>query len=199
MNKLYLCFVLVVLSGCATAPSKYINPNGANNLNTNALNNNDIAIAGEYCINSLLESGVLKRSDGQIPVLGISRIINNTAYHVDTDLLIKRIRVALNKSGKALTTSTLGLGKNAIVEDPLAKAINEKNNFINNDKPLDPDFTLSGKIIQNNITQGNKKEVTYTFQLSLTDVRSGSRTRSLAIWEDYREITKQNSRRRVGL
>jgi len=199
MNKIINYSIVLLLAGCATPQSKYISSSGANNLNTNALSNNDMAIAAEYSINSLLESGKLKRKDGEVPILGISRIINNTSYHIDTDLLVKRIRVALNKSGKALTTSTLSIGKRNTAEDPLAKSFTDKNDFLDNNKPLDPDFTLSGKILQNNVAVGNRKEVTYIFQLSLTDIRRGSRTAGLAIWEDFREITKQRKRRTVGL
>ncbi|MGY8927622.1 MAG: hypothetical protein ACKVJC_10060 [Flavobacteriales bacterium] len=199
MNKIINYSIVLLLAGCATPQSKYVSSNGASNLNTNVLNNNDMAIAAEYTINSLLESGVLKKQGNEVPILGISRIINNTSYHIDTDLLVKRIRVTLNKSGKALTTSTLTMGNRNTAEDPLAKALNDKNDFLDDNKPIDPDFTLSGKIIQNNINVGNKKEVTYTFQLSLTDVRRGSRTAGLAIWEDFEEITKQTKRRSVGL
>ena len=66
MNKIIKCSIVLLLAGCATPQSKYISSSGANNLNTNALNNNDMAIAAEYTINSLLESGTLKRKDGEL-------------------------------------------------------------------------------------------------------------------------------------
>ena len=62
-------------------------------------------------------------------VLAISRIVNNTGQQIDTDLLTKKIRVALLNSGKAQTTTTMGLGGTA--EDPMAKGLQQENEFMN--------------------------------------------------------------------
>ena len=132
---------------------------------------------------NLLASGVLDKVSNPPAVLAISRIVNNTANQIDTDLLIKRIRVAVLQSGKAVTTSTVGLGSTA--EDPLAKQYQQQ---IRN-----PDFTLSGKIIQLAVKAGSTSQSTYSFQLSLTDPKTGN-----AVWEDYKDITKQGERPSVG-
>jgi uncharacterized protein (TIGR02722 family) len=125
-------------------------------------------------------------------VLAISRIINNTGQQIDTDLLTKKIRVALLNSGKAQTTTTLGLGGTA--EDPMAKGLQQENEFANDQKATrKPDFTLSGKIIETTAKSGNTSQSTYSFQLSLTDAKTG-----LAVWEGEKEITKQGTRSSVG-
>jgi hypothetical protein len=125
-------------------------------------------------------------------VLAISRIINNTGQQIDTDLLTKKIRVALLNSGKAQTTTTLGLGGTA--EDPMAKGLQQENEFANDQKNTrKPDFTLSGKIIETTAKSGNTSQSTYSFQLSLTDAKTG-----LAVWEGEKEITKQGTRSAVG-
>ena len=81
-------------------------------------------------------------------MLAISRIVNNTGQQIDTDLLTKKIRVALLNSGKAETTTTMGLGGTA--EDPMAKGLQQESEFSNDQKTTrTPDFTLSGKIIRN--------------------------------------------------
>ena len=122
-------------------------------------------------------------------MLAISRIVNNTAQQIDTDLLTKKIRVALLQSGKAVTTTTMGLGGTA--EDPMAKGLQQENEFKSDVKSTrTPDFTLSGKIIQLAVKAGN---TTYSFQLSLTDAKTG-----LAVWEGEKEITKQGTRSSVG-
>ena len=55
-----------------------------------------------------------------------------------------------------------------------------------------PDYTLSGKIIENRTRQGNRTESTYVFQMALS-TRDG-----LAVWEEEKTITKQAKRSAVG-
>jgi PBP1b-binding outer membrane lipoprotein LpoB len=127
----------------------------------------DFAVKAGEMIDSLLESSVLDKAPRKPAVLVVGRIVNETSRQFDTDLLAKKIRVALNKSGKAVTDVTGG-------------AMN------------DPDFTLSGKIIDTYAREGDKRQHAYTFQLSLSDPQG------LAAWEDEREITKQSAGSPVG-
>jgi len=116
--------------------------------------------------------------------MAVSVIVNDTRRHVDTDLLTKQIRVALNRSGKAITTTTIDVLGPA--EDPLAAKVSDK-------RAPTPYFSLSGKIIEVNAQAGDTKQVTYVFQLSMTEIPTG-----LAVWEDQVEITKQGSRAAIG-
>ena len=86
----------------------------------------------------------------------------------------------------------MGLGGKA--EDPMAKGLQQENEFKSDQKTTrTPDFTLSGKIIQLAVKAGNTSQSTYSFQLSLTDAKTG-----LAVWEGEKEITKQGTRSSVG-
>ena len=140
----------------------------------------------------LLAKGSLDRVANPPAVIAISRIVNNTGMQLDTDLLTKKIRVKILDSGKALTTTTMGLGGTA--EDPMAQGLQQENEFKSDQKATrTPDFTLSGKIIQLAVKSGNTSQSTYSFQLSLTDAKTG-----LAVWEGEKEITKQGTRGSVG-
>jgi hypothetical protein len=55
-----------------------------------------------------------------------------------------------------------------------------------------PDYTLSGKIIEDRTAAGRTKQTSYIFQLSLSS-RDG-----IAVWEDERTIVKQGKRASVG-
>jgi len=146
-------------------------------------------------VQNLLASGVLDNSPRQPAVLAISRIVNNTSQQVDTNLLTKRIRVALNQSGKAVTTTTVGLGGTA--EDPLAREQAAYDAFQRGEDPdrasVQPDYSLSGRLIETKATAGKTAQMTYSFQLSLTQIGTG-----LAVWEDQVDITKQGKRNSVG-
>ncbi|HUJ10569.1 MAG TPA: hypothetical protein VL171_11140 [Verrucomicrobiae bacterium] len=151
-------------AGCATAPHVV---EGPNKLTTMGIDTQDFAAKADEMISSLVESSVLDKAPRHPAVLVVGRIVNETPRQFDTDLLAKKIRVALNKSGKAVTDVTGG-------------ALS------------DPDFTLSGKIIDTYGRVGNTRQHDYTFQLSL------SNPQGLAVWEDEKEIAKQAERSAVG-
>lgn len=191
MKKIILLPLLAVSvgllgSGCG-ANSHYVATGGRENIvSTGEINIQDYLQAAEDSTKSLLASGALDRVANPPAVVGVGRIINNTSQQIDTDLLTKKIRVALLQSGKALTSTTYGLGGQG--EDPLAQQMQQQDNHA----PRIPDFSLSGKIIQTTARAGKTHQATYSFQLSLTD-RQG-----LAVWEGEKEITKQGTRSSVG-
>ncbi len=187
--------VPVLGTGCATN-AHYVSSSGNGLIvNVGQINIQDFANAANAAIDSMLDSAGLAHSLNHISnppaILAISRIANDTDQQIDIDLLTKKIRIALNDSGKFVTTTTFGLGGTA--EDPLAKGTQQEREFMSDQKATRlPDYTLSGKIIQTRAQAGNTRQSTYSFQLSLTD-KSG-----LAVWEGEREITKQGTRPVVG-
>ena len=181
----------VFITGCAT-DAHYVATGGTQNIvNVGQINIQDYIQAANTMTGELLASGALDRVKNPPAILAISRIVNNTGKQIDTDLLVKKIRVALLQSGKAVTTTTFGLGGQA--EDPLASGMQQKSDFLNDKNTTGKaDFSLSGKIIQLNARAGNTTQATYSFQLSLTD------TQGLAVWEGEKEITKQGTQGSIG-
>ena len=170
-TTLGVCLALVagssLMTGCATTGGDTIVARESQKIVTPGPDTQDFAAKAEEMVASMLESGVLDKAAKHPAVIVIGRINPTLGYSVDIDLLTKKIRVALSKANKAITDTTGGtLG--------------------------DPDFTLSGKIIDTYATAGNKKQHTYTFQLSLTD------SRGLAVWEEEKEVTKLTTRRGIG-
>lgn len=182
----------LVVGGCATK-AHYIQTGGRESIvNVNQINIQDFIQAADTETSELLASGALDKVANPPAVLAISRIVNNTGQQIDTDLLTKKIRVALLNSGKAQTTTTLGLGGTA--EDPMAKGLQQEAEFKSDQQSTrTPDFTLSGKIIQTIARDGSTSQSTFSFQLSLTNPKTG-----LAVWEGEKEITKQGGRATVG-
>lgn len=193
-----LCFSFApfLLAGCATPQATYVDPSGSRTVTTvGSINIQDYANAADTMVNSLIDSvingGKLEAPAGQQAMLAISRIVNSTSQHIDTDMLVKKIRVALNKTGKVVTTTTMGLGGQA--EDPLAQGIKQQNEFFQDKKSTRlPDYSLSGKIIEQREQAGNVRQSSFVFQLSLTS-KDG-----VAVWEEEKTITKQGKRSTVG-
>ncbi len=181
-----------LLAGCTTGKVSRIEGTGDRATTTaGGIDIKDWLTASEAMINSLLGSGRIQTPPNAPAVMAISRISNNTAQQIDTDLLVKNIRIALNKSGKVVTTTTVGLGGTA--EDPLAKELAQQRAGGAPAKLPDPNYTLSGKIIEERQAKGNEKTISYVFQLSLTD------TSGIAVWEDQKIISKFSKRTFLGL
>ncbi|MDD5139917.1 MAG: hypothetical protein PHY43_06625 [Verrucomicrobiales bacterium] len=180
-------------AGCAGTNAHYVETGDQHNVvSLGQINIQDYIQAANDMTGKLLASGALDKVPNPPAVLAISRIVNNTGKQIDTDLLTKKIRVAVLDSGKALTTTTMGLGGTA--EDPMAKGIQQEHEFKNDTKVTrTPDFTLSGKIIELTARVSDTRQSTYSFQLSLTDAKTG-----LAVWEGEKEITKQGTQSSVG-
>jgi uncharacterized protein (TIGR02722 family) len=183
--------VTAALTGCGTN-AHYVQTGGRESIvSIGQINDQDFIAAANSATSDLLASGVLDRVKNPPAVLAMSRIVNNTGQQIDIDLLTKKIRVGLLNSGKAVTTTTFGLDGQA--EDPLAKGIQQQQEFMNDQKTTRlPDFTLSGKIIETTAKSGDTRQSTYSFQLSLTD------NQGLAVWEGEKQITKQGTRSSVG-
>ena len=194
-----IILVLIVLTSCRTAKVTYVDPASNEGITTvRSIDIHDWNSAAEKNISSLLESGVLDSADGKKKVIMVSHVRNNTTEHIDTDLLVKKIRVALNRSGKVLTTTAVGVGG---PEDQASMAVRELRETSEFDQStvqqegtlIAPDYSLSGKIIQLNTKAGKFKQSAFAFQLSLTDLKNG-----LAMWEDEVQIVKKGKKAGVG-
>ncbi len=187
---------LILFTGCTSTKAGYIDSQGTETIvSLNQINIQDWNNAADQLVASLLDSGALERAPRQPAVLAISRIINNTQQRVDISSLTKKIRVSLNRTGKVVTTTTMGIGGR--VEDPLAKDAAEYAAFMNDTPAASatqmPDYSLSGKLLEDKVTSGRDRQITFSFQLSLTEVATG-----LAVWEDEVQITKAGRKSSVG-
>jgi uncharacterized protein (TIGR02722 family) len=168
------------LTGCETvADVQRVDPNGRESLRSlSQIDVQDWQEAADEMVDKLVSSGVLAKAPKQPAVMQISRIINNTQQQVDTDSLIKKIRVRLLNTGQVMT----------LTEDRLAQDAKEMDDMLKGKKKetLLPYYTLSGKLIENRVRSGSQLQVTYTFQLSLTTVKDG-----LGAWEGEKLLSKK--------
>ena len=199
MPKVYLTqtarpFALVLLAGLAGCAA----PQGTRMLDSRSdasgygmgLDARDFSGAAQAAVQKLLTSGAVNRPGGGRYVIVISRVTNDTMQRIDTDLLIKKIRVALLNSGKAAITTAMGDNG---AEDEMTMRSRElrqsaefnQRNVARLHEAAAPDLSLSGKIIQTNNVVDNGQRVDYAFQLSLTDLHTG-----VAIWEDEEPVSK---------
>ena len=180
-----------LITGCQTAETRTIDASGPQALNTGGINSQDWYNAADQLVGSLLTSGALDKAPSQPAVLAVDRVINNTQLNIDTDLLIKKIRVALSQTGKVAVTNTMGLGERAVVASEAAEL--DEMTTGKKAKVIVPAYTLYGKLIQQTDRLNGVTQNTYSFQMSLVAVKTG-----LTVWEDDRAIAKQTKKSTLG-
>ncbi|KAF3978428.1 MAG: penicillin-binding protein activator LpoB [Methylococcales symbiont of Iophon sp. n. MRB-2018] len=193
-----IVLLLFLVNGCATS-ARNIDMNNDIAPAVLGIDYRDFQKAASEAVSSLLQSGAVSKPTGGRYVLAISRIVNDTTQRIDTDQLIKKIRVALLRSGKVVVTTAVGIDG---AEDKLAMQVRtlRKSDEFNQatvakkGQMVAPELSLSGKIIQRNVrVDSSTQQVEYYFQLSLTDINTG-----LAFWEGETVIGKRGSNNSVS-
>ena len=146
----------------------------------------------EKMTDSLIASGALNQI--QKPVIAIGEIVNDTTQRFDTDILTKKIRTTLLKSGKAqIATNFSGEDTNSNkVRAQRGNAEYNQSTIAQTGTLVAPNMSLSGKMLQRNLKLESgwfssvDTRVEYYLQLTLTDLKTG-----LSVWEDEQPIIKQ--------
>ena len=200
LTKITLSVLLAagLMSGCVDKTER-IDMHNDKGDQVMGLDYRDFNQAASEAVQSMLMSGALDKKSGDRYVLAISRVTNDTMQHIDTDQLIKKIRVELLKSGKVVVTTAVSANG---PEDAMSKQARElRNDDEFNQRTVQkkgtlvaPDMSLSGKILQRNVKMDDgKQQVEYYFMLSLTEIKTG-----LAWWEGETVIGKRGSGKSVS-
>jgi penicillin-binding protein activator len=201
-NNFKVILSTIVISTCLTACSSTpvkVDVSNDTASTVMGLDYRDFSEASTKMVESILKSPALIHPDGDRYVLAISKILNDTMQRIDTDQLVKKIRVELLNSGRVVVTSAVS-GNGA--EDAMSYELRKlRDNEEFNQKTISgkgnlvaPDFSLSGKILQrNNSVNSRTTQVDYYFQLTLTNVENG-----LAYWEGEVPIIKRGSSKTVS-
>ncbi len=191
----YLAIALpLALGACATPmQTTVIDPRADRSAVGMGLDLRDFDQAASKVVQSMLSSGALNKPQGGRYVMVISRVSNDTMQRIDTDQLIKKIRVALLNSGKVVFTTAIVNNANG-AEDNMSMQVRQlrssqefnQANVAKQGQMVAPELSLSGKFLQNNNRLGDgSQRVDYSFELTVTDLRTG-----LAFWEGSEPITK---------
>ena len=121
------------------------------------LDSTDASRAATVLAQRLLEKGVLDKVASPPAKTRLLTVVNNTDQHFDTSMFGNKLQVALNESGKV-----------SIVLNPA----------------MPVDYILSGKILSTYVRTSERRDRTYTFQLTLSDPQGS------AVWVGEEELKK---------
>lgn len=183
---------VIAIAGCGS-PAKYIETGSPQSIvSVGEVDMQDVLKASSGMLESLLETGILKTGQSQPAQLVIDRVVNDTSSQFDVGELLFRMREQMVNSGQAQVVTTYGANaEDKTAQDALrAQAFRQGNQV---DGMPAPDFSLSGKITQLKRQAGNTRQTTYTFRLTLTNMRTG-----LEVWTKTVDMTKQGTKDSVG-
>ena len=130
------------------------------------------------------------------PVIAVADIKNDTMQRLDSDILVKKIRTTILKSGRAqIATNFTGEDTTSNkMRNTRGNTEYDQSTFANIGTLVAPNMSLSGKMIQRNLKlesgwfSSGDTRVEYYLQLTLTDLKTG-----LAVWEDEQPIVKEGT------
>ena len=146
----------------------------------------------EKMTQSMIDSGALKSQPK--PVIAMGNITNDTTQRFDSDILTKKIRTTLLKSGKAQIATNFS-GADTTSEKVRAQRGNDEykqSTIAQKGTLVAPNMSLSGKMLQRNLKLDSgwfssvDTRTEYYLQLTLTDLKTG-----LSVWEDEQPIIKE--------
>lgn len=194
MKKLLPIALCAVLAGCGgTHVVDLDNEREVQNMqDVMELEYRDWTKTAENMTDSMLKSNAF--SGISKPVIAVADIKNDTMQRFDTDILTKKIRTTILKSGRAqISTNFTGEDKTSDkMRSTRGDAEYDQSTFAQKGTLIAPNMSLSGKMLQRNLKLNSgwfssvDTRVEYYLQLTLTDLKTG-----LSVWEDEQPIVKE--------
>ena len=193
MKKCLMGLALAALVAGCTTPTTRVDLRNDLGPQVAGLDYRDVQGAARDALQSLYRSGRLDRGDGQMYVLSVDRVKNDTMQRFDTDILTSYITQELMNNNKVMVTSAM-----AATDDNRSGMVNGARSVRGNaefnqatvaqaGQLVAPSHTIYGKIIQREIPMDNgDKQIEYYFQLCLVELATG-----LQWWQGQIPVVKR--------
>ena len=193
MKKCLMGLALVALvAGCRT-PTTRVDLRNDLGPQVAGIDYRDVQHAAQDALQTLYRSGRLDRGDGQMYVMTVGRVKNDTMQRFDTDILTSYITEELMNSGKVMVTSAMAAG--ADNRDQMVNGVRSvrgnaefnQGTVVQAGQLVAPTHSVYGKIIQREIRMDNgDKQIEYYFQLRIVELATG-----LQWWQNQAVIGKR--------
>ena len=197
MKKCLMGLALAALVAGCTTPTTRIDMRNDLGPAVAGLDYRDVQLAASQLMQSLFRSGRLDRGDGQLYVMTVGKVKNDTMQRFDTDILTSYITEELMNSGKVMVTSAMAAG--ADNRDEMINGVRSvrgngefnQNTVAKAGQLVAPTHSVYGKIIQREIPMDNgDKQIEYYFQLRIVELATG-----LQWWQKQAVIGKRTDAR----
>ncbi|MEM7164940.1 MAG: penicillin-binding protein activator LpoB [Planctomycetota bacterium] len=182
-----LCGV-VALSACSSGPkSRRIDPDVDDSIGGTGIDSGDVRAVTERMARSILEIEQIAAA-ATAPIIVVEPIKNGTAFPIDTDIFLVRMRAQLLKHARGKVQFVARDQLEAILAERKAKA---EGTFTSSgsDTLRGADYILTGNLLS--VTKAGRSErsdyILYSFRL--IDAEN-----SLTVWEDIAEVKKEGQK-----
>ena len=193
MKKCLMVLALAALvAGCTTTTTR-IDSRNDRGAQVAGFDYRDVQLTASRMIQAILRSGRFDRGDGQMYVLAVSKVENDTMQRFDTDILTSYITEELMNSGKVMVTSAMA-AKASNRDDMIHGARTARGNAEFNQNTVAqagqlvaPTHSLYGKVIQRELRMDNgDKQIEYYLQMRIVEIANG-----LQWWQKQEFIGKR--------
>lgn len=193
MKKCLIGLALAALVAGCTTPTTRIDSRNDLGPQVAGFDYRDVQLTASKMIQDILRSGRFDRGDGQMYVLAVSKVENDTMQRFDTDILTSYITEELMNSGKVMVTSAMA-AKASNRDDMIYGARTARGNAEFNQATVAqtgqlvaPTHTVYGKVIQRELRMDNgDKQVEYYLQMRIVEIANG-----LQWWQKQEFIGKR--------
>ena len=197
MKKCLIGLALAALAAGCRTPTARVDMRNDRGPQVAGLDYRDVQLAANQALQLLFRSGRLDRGDGQMYVMSVDNVKNDTMQRFDTDILTSYITEELMNSGKVLVTSAMAATADNR-DDLINGARTARGNVEFNQATVAktgqlvaPTHSLYGKVIQREIRMDNgDKQIEYYFQFHLVEIANG-----LQWWQKQHLIGKRTDAR----
>ena len=180
-----------LIAGCTT-PTTRIDLRNDRGPQVAGLDYRDVQYAANAMLQSLFRSGRLDRGDGQMYVMTVGKVKNDTMQRFDTDILTSYITEELMNNNKVMVTSAMAAG--ADNRDEMVngvRSVRGNATVAKTGQLVAPTHSVYGKIIQRELRMDNgDKQIEYYFQLRIVELATG-----LQWWQKQTLIGKRTDGR----
>ncbi|MDA0295978.1 MAG: hypothetical protein O3A19_05805 [Planctomycetota bacterium] len=179
LSVIFSAFAFASISGC-NQPARVVTDDRDKIVSIDQIDVQDWSNAADQVLQQLFASGALETAPMKPARIEVTRVVNDTAQRIDTDLLTQKIKIALTQSGKVVFASS----------DTRANEVADYRDFkAGDDAPRLPFFVINGKILEIRSSAGSTKQSSFVFQLNLVNT-----VESIDAWSGEAEVTKQGTR-----
>ena len=193
MKKCLIGLALAALAAGCRTPTTRVDLRNDLGPQVAGIDYRDVQRAASDALQALYRSGRLDRGDGQMYVMSVDRVKNDTMQRFDTDILTSYLTEDLMNNNKVVVTSAM-----AASEDNRAGMIDGVRSVRNDPEfnqgtipqlgqKVAPSHAIYGKIIQREIRMDSgDKQIEYYFQLRIVELATG-----LQWWQRQVPIVKR--------
>ncbi len=186
----------LLIAGCSSNPNvSYVDPQGVDTTSIN-FNSTDLQTTTQKMVSGMMSSPAVARitADGKQPVVFFSTIRNETAEHINTNMLANTVSTEVINSGKFRFTDMSQVkqmkqqmdyqSESGMVDQKTATKMGQQ---------IGAQYMIYGSIADMQSMNSDQQSLFYLITLKMIDIKTG-----VIIWQDQKQIRKVQKRSSFG-